>query len=260
MTALWVAIWVEQLKARRSRVSWLTFLAFSCLPVMAGVFMILLGNPSLAVQAGILNQKAKLLTGQPDWPSFMGIITQGVAVGGLLVFGFLTSWLFGREYADQTMKDLLALPVPRFQIMLAKFLVLAGLCLLLSVGILLEGLAIGTLLKLSSWPGTGWPLILIRFFETAGLTLLLSFPAALLANIGRGYLSPLGYVILTLVFAQVIAAAGFGPYFPWAVPSLHSGMAGIIHLPGLSFLLVWLTGLAGVISTLVWCQYADFDK
>jgi ABC-2 type transport system permease protein len=124
---------------------------------MAGVFMILLGNPSLAVQAGILNQKAKLLTGQPDWPSFMGMITQGVAVGGLLVFGFLTSWLFGREYADQTMKDLLALPVPRFQIMLAKFLVLAGLCLLLSVGILLEGLAIGTLLKLSSWPGTGWP-------------------------------------------------------------------------------------------------------
>jgi ABC-2 type transport system permease protein len=260
MNRLGVAIWAELLKARRSRVLWLTFLAFSFLPLMSGFFMKLLQDPSIAAEAGIMHQKAKLLTGRADWLSFMGLITQGVAVGGLLVFGFLTSWLFGREYADHTLKDLLALPIPRTHIMLAKFGVVSGLCLLLAMGILLEGLAIGYLLNLDPWPATGARALLLPFFQTVGLIVLLCFPVALLANIGQGYLSPLGFVMITLVLAQVMGAAGLGTYFPWSVPGLNTGMAGPVQLPPLSFLLVWLTGLAGVLSTLLWCRYADFDK
>jgi ABC-2 type transport system permease protein len=37
------------------------------------------------------------------------MLAQGIAIGGLFVFGFIMSWIFGREYTDRTMKDLLAL-------------------------------------------------------------------------------------------------------------------------------------------------------
>ncbi|WP_338870048.1 ABC transporter permease [Spirosoma sp. SC4-14] len=259
MNSLLTAIWAELLKVRRSRVVWLTWLAFSFLPLMAGFFMILLQNPGL-VSGGMMNEKAKLLTGKADWISFIGLITQGVAVGGLLVFGFLTSWIFGREYADHTLKDLLALPMARSTIMLAKFIVVSGVCLLLLAAIVLEGFLIGKWLHLAVWPGNAWLASLMLLVKTAGLTILLSFPAALLATIGRGYLAPIGFVVLTLVLAQIIAAAGLGSYFPWAVPGLNTGMAGSVAIPRVSFLLVWLTGLAGFVSTVLWCQYADFDK
>jgi ABC-type transport system involved in multi-copper enzyme maturation permease subunit len=38
-------------------------------------------------------------------------------------FAFVTSWVFGREYSDRTVKDLLALPAPRSSIVLSKFIV-----------------------------------------------------------------------------------------------------------------------------------------
>ena len=45
-----------------------------------------------------------------DWNSYFGILTQSIGVGGVLIFGFVASWIFGREYSDGTAKDLLALP------------------------------------------------------------------------------------------------------------------------------------------------------
>src|SRR5210317_1575427 len=94
------ALWAEWMKVRRSRVAWLTFVAFSLLPLIGGFFMILLKNPDAASNVGIMSQKAKLISGQADWPSYFDLLSQGIALGGLIVFGFLTSWIFGREHAD----------------------------------------------------------------------------------------------------------------------------------------------------------------
>jgi len=44
---------------------------------------------------------------------------------GLIGFAFVTGWVFGREYSDRTVKDLLALPTPRLSIVLSKFIVVA---------------------------------------------------------------------------------------------------------------------------------------
>src|SRR5699024_1298166 len=44
---------------------------------------------------------------------YINLHAQMIAVGGIFVFGFVTSWIFGREYADKTVTDLLALPYSR---------------------------------------------------------------------------------------------------------------------------------------------------
>ena len=94
---------------------------------------------------------------------------------------------------------------------------------------------------------------------TAGLTILLVTPIAFFAGIGRGYLAPMGAAIFLVVLAQIVAAAGWGEFFPWAIPALHAGMAGPsdAQMGIVSYLLVLATALAGMVATLWWWEKAD---
>jgi len=83
------------------------------------------------------------------------------------------------------------------------------------------------------------------------LTILLSPPVALLAIAGRGYISPLEFVVFTIVLAQIAAAAGYGHLFPWSVPAIASGITGDdnVVINGASILIVLLTSIAGITGT-----------
>jgi ABC-2 type transport system permease protein len=61
-----------------------------------------------------------------------------------------------------------------------------------------------------------------------------------------------------LVLAQVVAAAGWGEYFPWAVPVLYA--QGEISLPPISYWSVLITGLAGIYATYLWWKIADQNR
>ena len=60
-----------------------------------------------------------------DWQTYLGLLNQITAGAGLLGFALVTSWVFGREYSDRTVKDLLALPVSRSSIVVSKFILVA---------------------------------------------------------------------------------------------------------------------------------------
>ena len=91
---------------------------------------------------------------------------------------------------------------------------------------------------------------------------LLCPPVFLMVSAGKGYLAPLGFVVLTVVFAQIIGALGFGVYIPWAVPALYSGIGSESggSLGSISYKIVVLTGVVGLIGTIYWWQYADQAK
>ena len=259
MSTLTAALWAEWMKVRRSRVAWLTFVGFSILPFIGGFFMILLKNPEAASNVELLNQKAKLLSGEADWPSYFSLISQGVALGGLIIFGFLTSWIFGREYADRTLKDLLALPTPRSSLVLGKYLILFLACLTLATGIFLEALLVGYAVSLPGWTNAWFINATQVYFSTALLTILMCFPVAFFAHWGKGYLAALGFVIFSMIMAQVVAAAGLGMWFPWSIPALYSGMAGVEYqvLNFWNISIVALTSLAGVLATLGRWKWAE---
>jgi ABC-2 type transport system permease protein len=101
------ALWVELLKARRSRMPLLTALGFSLAPFAGGFFMIVMKDPDLARRLGMISAKAQIVAGAADWPTYLGLLAQATAIGGFILFSFISSWVFGREYADQTIKDLL---------------------------------------------------------------------------------------------------------------------------------------------------------
>ena len=73
-----------------------------------GLFMVILKDPERARALGLLGAKAQLTAGTADWPTYLSLLGQSVAVGGAVLFAFLTAWVFGREFADKTIRGLLA--------------------------------------------------------------------------------------------------------------------------------------------------------
>lgn len=253
------AVWVEMLKARRSRIPLLTILGFSLAPLAGGFFMVILKDPELARRVGIISAKAQIVAGVADWPTYLGILAQATAIGGIILFGFIGSWVFGREYSDHTVTDLLALPTSRSVIVSAKFIVVVVWSAALTTIIYLIGIVVG---KAVALPPTSAVVILqgtVTMAITAGLTIALVTPIAFFASAGRGYLPPMGVAIFVLVLAQIIAAAGWGEYFPWSVPALFAGIAGLqsANLESISYAIVSVTSLVGMVGTFVWWELAD---
>ena len=253
------AIWVELLKARRSKMPLLTVLGFSLAPFVGGFFMIVIKDPDLARRLGIISVKSQIFAGSADWPTYLGFLAQATAIGGIMLFGFIGSWVFGREYSDHTIKDLLALPTSRSTIVLAKFVLVMLWSAALTLVIYLIGLGVGVAVALSPASPETFRQGTITVAITAGLTIALVTPIAFFASAGRGYLPPLGFAVLALILAQIIAAVGWGEYFPWSVPALRAGLAGpqYASLGVVSYLVVILTSLAGLIGTFAWWRLAD---
>lgn len=248
------AIWVETLKARRSKMPLLTALAFMLVPFVGGFFMIILKDPEFARRAGLISAKAQLTTGSADWPAFLGLLAQAIAVGGIILFGFIASWVFGREYADRTLKDLLALPTPRSAIVLAKFVVIISWSVVLALAVLLVGLAVGAAVNLPPVPAATIWQGSVAFLVTALLTVVLVTPIAFFASAGHGYLPPLAATIFAILLAQIVAVAGWGEYFPWSIPALYSQGSPLVPA---SYAILLLTAVAGTAVTFLWWEWAD---
>lgn len=137
------AFYAELLKARRSKVTLLTAAGFSILPLVSGLFMIILKDPEHARALGLISVKAQLSGGTADWPSFFGMILMGTGIAGAILFAIFTTWVFGREYSDHTAKELMALPTSRSVIVSAKLVLIAIWVLSVSLLIFLIGLMVG---------------------------------------------------------------------------------------------------------------------
>ena len=259
MSELSDMIWMELRKAIRSRMPVWTALGSLFMPLGIAFLIFVSKNPEISKKLGLVSVKANLLAySGTDWTAYLGLSGQLIAAGGFFLFILAISWVFGREFADGTLKDMLAVPVHRSSILLAKFIVVALWSAALAVVILIFSLALGALIRL---PGGSLSIILqgsMLLLGTACLVFAVVMPFALIASVGRGYLLPLGVAILTLMMTNLVALAGWGDYFPWAVPGLYA--QGRSSLPPISFLIVFFTGLAGLIATHLWWKYADQNR
>jgi ABC-2 type transport system permease protein len=264
MNAFYSAFWAETLKARRSKVSLVTAAGFSIFPIIDGLFMIILKNPEQARAMGLIGAKAQLLTGGvADWPSYFEFLSLGTAGAGAILFAFITAWVFGREFSDHTVKELLAIPTPREIIVGAKFVLIALWILGLTLLIFMVGLGIGAAVGIPGWSlelawTSFWSLM-----TTALLTSMLMPFVALFACVGRGYLLPLGWAFLSLASAQIAGVMGWGDWFPWSVPGLFSLMFSVVYgqraeqIGVHSYLMVLLAFVVGLAATFAWWRSAD---
>ena len=252
-------IWIELRKAIRSRMPVWTALASLFMPLGMAFLIFLARNPELSRKLGLVSAKANLIAySATDWPTYLGLFGQITAVGGFFFFVMAISWVFGREFADGTLKDMLAVPVRRSSILLAKFIVSAIWSAAITLVILILGLVMGAIIQL---PG-GSLSVVLRGSAVAAMAACLCIavvlPFALFASAGRGYLLPLGVAVLALITANLVVVVGWGEYFPWAVPMLYA--QGKSYTGPISYSIVFLTGLAGMIGTYLWWKFADQNR
>lgn len=249
----------EFIKLRRSKVVWLSLVAMSLGLLGVSLFMWIMLEPERAAQFGLLGTKAELTGLTATWPSYSSMVTLVVGIGGMLLLAFIVAYVFGREYADGTAKNILALPVGRQWFVLAKFAVVATWWLLLVMAVLAAALVLGLLLGL---PGFSAGLAVDSARDAllaAGIAYLLAPPVAWITILGRGYLPALGFALSMLLLGNVLAKTGWAYWFPWSIVPLSMGMLGepVGSLPVGSYLVLALTFVAGVLATILQTRYAD---
>ena len=250
---------IETRKAIRSRMPLWTALGSLFMPLGIAFLIFVARNPEISQQLGLISAKADLMAyAATDWTSYLGLFALIIAAGGIILFSLVITWVFGREFTDGTLKDMLAVPVRRSSIVLAKFMLAAVWSAALTLVILFAGLVTGAIIRL---PGGSLSVILqgsALMLVTACLVLAVVTPFAFFASVGRGYLLPIGVAVLALMMANLVALAGWGEYFPWGVPGIYA--MGDSPLTMVSYGIVFLTGLVGVIGTVLWWNYADQSR
>lgn len=259
MNNLRVAFEVEGLKLFKSKVFWVVLAFFIFIPVMMGLLMLLVKYPELASKMGLIASTKANMIANADWPTMFLLMGQIISIGGIFGFGFITSWVFGREYSEKTLKDLLALPISRTTIVYAKFAVIAVCSLMLSIVMFATSIGAGMLVGLGTLTTNEMMLEFFRFEISTLLLIALSTPVAFFANMGRGYLLPLGGLVVIVVFAQFVGVLGLAAYFPWAVPALYLEEAhgADVGLTLLSYALLGITSVIGLAFTNYWWNKVD---
>ncbi len=224
----------EVVKLRRTKVTWITFIAYTFMVAIAAAFLWMMKNPGIAEQVGLLGQKARFAFGgeSVDWASFLTFIEEIGGVGGLIMCSIIVTFIFGREYVEGTAKNLLALPVARSRFVAAKIVVSAAWLAGLTAWMVLVAGAAGVVVGLPGLPGLAGPpagLLLgtaAKLFQLAAMSLCCALLVAWVAVQTHGYFAPLGFSICTLLLASVFGHTGWGKWVPWSIVGLYSGAAG----------------------------------
>ena len=250
--------WIELRKAIRSKMPLWIAIASLFMPVAIAFLIFVSKNPDISEKLGLVGAKANLVAyAATDWPAYLIFFNQMVAAGGFILLVLAISWVFGREFADGTLKDMLAVPVHRASILMAKFIVVAIWSAGLTLVMISAGLLMGVLINL---PGSVPDLISTSrdLVLTACLVTGVVFPFAFFASVGRGYLLPVGLAILLMMMGNFVVILGWGNYFPWAVPMLFAQDKS--SLAPISYWIVILTPFAGMLATYLWWMNADQNR
>lgn len=260
MNNLYTATKVELLKLQRSVLVYILTGFFIFIPIMMSLLMLVAQHPEIAAKLGIVGTKAELF-GSNDWKGFLEMINQLIAAIGLIGFGFVMSWVFGRENLEHTLTGIIALPIKRSTIVTSKFLLSFIWCILLAIVLFATAIIAGKIIQIPSWSGE---IILSNFktyLVTALFTFLVATPVAFLAGWTKGIFAPLGFIIASIILAQLVAVVGLGPYFPWAIPGIYTMN---LNEPGFSitptsYILIIITCMLGIWGTLRWWNKADHN-
>ncbi|MBX7433992.1 ABC transporter permease [Mycobacterium sp. Y57] len=187
------------------------------------------------------------------WAGLLAGAAQITGAGGLLGFGVVLSWMFGREFVDGTITGLFALPVSRRSIAAAKLLVFLMWSVVVSAVIVVALVAGGLTLGLGFPPAAALA-GLARQFVLGVLTAVVATPVAWAATVGRSLLVGIVCAIGLVIAAQVAVIAGAGGWFSVAAPALWAMSGGDGVSVAQLALLVPLLGAAASLTLVSWAR------
>jgi len=209
--------------------------------------------PFVVVIATFVNEPAT-----PFKDLFFNANLYTVLIIGVPLYGVVTTYLFNREYMENTLKNILTIPVSRISFIISKTLLLFIWIMMLTMIAWSLTLFLGLL---TQFDGLTTSLLLdsLKQFSTGGLLLfILSTPIILVTLVMKNYVPT---IILTVVITLVNVMAGNSEHralFPWAAAGdIANDTLPPTYPAEYSYIVIAATALIGFITMIVFFRKMD---
>ncbi|GEM_PF-2994533 len=241
------AIQVELKKLKKAPMIWISFLGVSISPIL---------------NALIFYYLKQLFKDSITWEAFLIQSISFIAVFiGILLFSLTATYVFGREYTENTIKTLFTIPLSRESIIIAKLVILLLWSLTLVLFAFLITIPMGFIIRASDLSLTLMINSLIQYL-IVGLMLYALLPiVSLVTMLTRGYIPAMALAGIMTMIGLILLNSDFSIYFPWSIPGIYTiQLTQGEYLPSSSYMIMAGTFLISSIANLTYVRLADIDK
>lgn len=200
---------------------------------------------------------------RPDVPILMNeVFSQTnmfiVLLIGVPLYGVITAYLYNREYSENTLKNLLTIPVSRISLFISKFsllfvwiTVMTSIAWVLTVvfGIIGQFEDISTILLINTF----------KVYIVGGILLfLLSTPTILVTHLFKNYVTTIVFTLLITMINVLIVKSKYIALYPWtAVHVIATNSFIPDYPPGYSYISVFAAFIIGFIASIIYFMKED---
>ncbi|TCS93235.1 ABC transporter permease [Hazenella coriacea] len=240
-------LYTELLKLKRAKLFQVSVIGAASAPIMMFI--------------SLLNIQSK----KPDEPILFSVFFYNtnmyvLMLMGTLLYGVITAYLFNREYSENTLKNLLTIPVSKKSIIASKLallliwiigltLVMWGLTLILGLIGQFEGLS-GTILLQS----------LKQYLIGGSLFFFLSMPTMLVTFLFKNFVPTIIFTAVITMANILVADSEYIAIFPWTAAHVIANSAFVPEYPPeYSYIAILIASLIGLIATLLYFKKVDIQ-
>lgn len=180
---------------------------------------------------------------------------------GVLLYGLLATYTFSREYEDDTLKNLLTVPVGRTKLLLSKYLLILFWIMLLTI------LALVLCLLLSLIGGFGALsleniLYAFNIYILSGFFMfLLVMPIVFITKVFKSYVASIAFAIVIVIVSLVLSNSEYLGLYPWSAPiRILNPLVEVSAYPlWYSWASILLTGFISVFITIIYFNKQDIQ-
>ncbi|AIQ12437.1 ABC transporter permease [Paenibacillus durus] len=239
-------LYSELLKLKRSKMLLLSIIGAAVAPFMVAAAMFVqmkTKQPTIIAQFHVLLYNTSIYA---------------VLVIGVPLYGVITAYLYNREYAEDTMKNLLTIPVSRVALLISKWILLFGWIMLLTLMAWALALLFGTI---GQFAGLDLSFVLNSFsnFAVAGILLfLLSTPIILITLVLKSFVPAIIVTIIITLMNVMLATSEHRGLFPWtAALDIANGTLEAKYPPEYSYIAIAATSVLGLILAIMYFKKID---
>ena len=189
---------------------------------------------------------------------FYNVNLYTVLIIGVPLYGVVTTYLFNREYTENTLKNILTIPVSRMSFIMSKTLLLFMWIMMLTVIAWGITLVLGLLMQFNGLSSSMLTESIKQFSIGGILLFILSSPIILVTLVMKNYVPT---IIFTVVITLINVMGGNSEHralFPWtAAGDIANHTLPSTYPPEYSYIAITATALTGFIAIIVYFKKVD---
>ncbi|WP_291580311.1 ABC transporter permease [Clostridium sp. UBA6640] len=240
-------LYTELLKLKRSNMFWVSIVGAIVTPFMCFIAYVM--------------QKVK----RPDIPIefnklFSDCNFYVILLIGVLLYGLIAAYLFNREYVENTLKNLLTIPVSRINLIVSKLVLLLIWIMVLTIISWVMTLIFGLIGPFEDLNTT----ILITSFKEyiigGGLLFLLSTPIIFVTLLFKDYVPTIAFTIAITMVNVLISNSEYSVLYPWsATIAVATNIFRPEYPPIYSYISIFTTFIIGFIAMVIYFRRVDIQ-